>query len=855
MDAVVDALQRQGSRRAGDNWTCPAHEDSNPSLSVSEGDDGRALLHCHAGCTPQAIVGALGLGMADLFPDATPCRRRNGDGKAGLDSHGPGTTYEYRDEQGQVLSRVRRGPIRNGRKTFWQERPDGQGGWLTGKGAMDGVRRVLFRLPELLAADASETVYVAEGEKDALRLIELGFVATTNPEGAEKWKCDFNAHLAVRNVVILEDNDAAGRKHGADVARQLRGVARSVRVLALPGLPEKGDVSDWLNNGGSAAELRRLAETAPEWQPKTPKPLPGPRSAAAGLPEVVTTNRRPRDVTDDALAALYQANDPPALFVRSGALVRIRQDEAGRPIIDRVGENELRGALERAANFLRIDSNGKSAPVMPPLEIVRDVASQASWGFPALVAVVEVPVLRPDGTVLTVPGYDAATGLFYAPAPSLDIPLIPEAPTQGDVLAAVALLDELLEGFPFDDAQEAPEKRTNRANAFALLLTPSIRQMAGPAPVAIIDAPQAGTGKSLLGELVGIIDGGTGGAMVTAPTCEAEWSKLMTSLLAAGSTLVILDNVESTVSSAALASTLTADVRADRLLGRNDQRVAYPNRATWLLTGNNVRVGGDLPRRCYWIRLDARTSRPWKRDKFLHPDLKAWARASRGDLVGALLTLVRGWFAAGCPKGSAPRFGSFDRWAETVGGVLDFAGVRGFLATQDECWDLQDETSAEWEAFLTAWKEGFKDEAVTIFRLFDVLLDETDAIGGSLRKQLPQNLAAALAKMGPILTGRPGFSRKLGIALSQRKETRYGEKGIHLKKAGDDRHKGAAEWVVCCDAEVAEVIPVQSQIKERPLGSYGTPPGNLPHLPHFLLDLDPTDGAREPDVDPSDVGF
>lgn len=274
MGAVVEALQRRGSRRVGDNWTCPAHEDSNPSLSVSEGDGGRVLLHCHAGCAPEAIVEALGQTMADLFPDAGPIGRRNGNGKP--ESHGPGTSYDYPDETGKVLFRVVRGPVREGnKKTFGQNPPDGNGGWIKGKGAMDGIRRVLFRLPELLASDPTQTVYLAEGEKDALNLAAAGAVATTNPGGAGKWRvCEkhgqgrFSEPLRDRAIVILPDNDEAGRRHAADVAERLRVVAASVKIMALPGLPAKGDVSDWLRNGGTAEALTALAAAAPVWGPK-----------------------------------------------------------------------------------------------------------------------------------------------------------------------------------------------------------------------------------------------------------------------------------------------------------------------------------------------------------------------------------------------------------------------------------------------------------------------------------------------------------------------------------------------------------------------------------------------------------
>src|SRR5262249_3630164 len=143
---------------------------------------------------------------------------------------------------------------------------DGKGGWIWN---LAGVARVLYRLPELLAADTRVTVFVLEGEKDVDALRALGLVATTNPMGAGTWERTFNEASRGRNVVILPDNDVPGREHAQKVAQNLAGVAALVKVLELPGLPPGGDVSDWLAAGGSAEELVRLAEAAGPWQGET----------------------------------------------------------------------------------------------------------------------------------------------------------------------------------------------------------------------------------------------------------------------------------------------------------------------------------------------------------------------------------------------------------------------------------------------------------------------------------------------------------------------------------------------------------------------------------------------------------
>jgi len=245
-----------GVKAQGKGWIaqCPAHDDRKASLSVREGDDNRILLKCHAGCETDAIVGALGLTMADLF--AEPAKQ-----KPVIEA-----TYDYRDEGGKFLFQT----VKYTPKDFRQRRPACAGGWIWN---MDGVRRVLYRLPELLAADYSATVFIPEGEKDVDRLRAGGLVATCNPMGAGSaknnfnWRDEYNEALAGRNVVIIPDNDQAGRDHAQAIARSLQGVAATVKMLTLSGLPDKGDVSNWLSLGGAIETLRALADAAPEWKP------------------------------------------------------------------------------------------------------------------------------------------------------------------------------------------------------------------------------------------------------------------------------------------------------------------------------------------------------------------------------------------------------------------------------------------------------------------------------------------------------------------------------------------------------------------------------------------------------------
>jgi hypothetical protein len=166
------------------------------------------------------------------------------------------TKYDYVDERGTLLYQV----CRYEPKDFRQRRPNGKGDWIWN---LDGIMTVIYNLPQVLTA---ETVFVVEGEKDAEALRQIGVTATTNPMGASKWKEHFNKYLAGKNVVIVPDNDEPGRKHAEDVAKHLSGIAKSIKVVNLPGLPEKGDVSDWLGADKTKEDLLKIVADTPEWK-------------------------------------------------------------------------------------------------------------------------------------------------------------------------------------------------------------------------------------------------------------------------------------------------------------------------------------------------------------------------------------------------------------------------------------------------------------------------------------------------------------------------------------------------------------------------------------------------------------
>jgi len=274
-DTRLDNVLRhfEGTPKAsGSGYTvrCPAHDDATESLTVHVSDrDGKILLHCQAGCDFEVVREAAGLSHADLAAPGSDRPRRSNNAPRTTEEilSWPSTvaTYEYRDAEGQPAFLVVKKQDPEGRKSFRQYRVDTPGYWRSG---MNGTTRTIYRLPDVVAAiQAGQTIYVVEGEKDVEALVALGLVATTNPGGAGKWRPEFSMYFSGARVVLLPDNDEPGHRHAEIVARSLQGIAAEVRVLELPDLPPKGDVSDWLSLGGSREKLEALLVDVPAKEP------------------------------------------------------------------------------------------------------------------------------------------------------------------------------------------------------------------------------------------------------------------------------------------------------------------------------------------------------------------------------------------------------------------------------------------------------------------------------------------------------------------------------------------------------------------------------------------------------------
>lgn len=298
-DAVLAKLE--GARQVGtDQWEarCPAHDDSTPSLSVSIGEGGRALLCCQAGCELADVLAAIDLQPADLFPPKAETQT-----KPRIVAE-----YDYPDEAGELLYQV----VRLDPKSFRQRRPAASGGW---EWRLNGVRRVLYRLPEIRDAIANNrVVWITEGEKDADALTRAGQVATCNPGGAGKWGKvpDAADHLTGADVHVWVDDDKPGHDHGRQVAASIDGKAARWTVVRST---DAKDAAEHLGAGRSLDELEVLAASDGDrtWIDGTTDTEPDPPEPPAD------------DQGDD------QPPPPPALIFENIAAVAARVDAAPPP--------------------------------------------------------------------------------------------------------------------------------------------------------------------------------------------------------------------------------------------------------------------------------------------------------------------------------------------------------------------------------------------------------------------------------------------------------------------------------------------------------------------------------------------
>jgi len=486
--------------------------------------------------------------------------------------------------------------------------------------------------------------------------------------------------------------------------------------------------------------------------------------------------------------ALLQAGRP--LYQRGADLVRptmqIVAASRGRSThsaaLVEVGAAGLTDALCQVANWEAFDKRSKAwMEINPPGTVAATILSRVGeWRFPRIAGVITTPTLRPDGSLLSEPGYDSATRLYHVADPTLELRPSVHAPTRVHAEAALKLLRDLLAEFPFVDD-------VSRAVALSGIITAVVRGALAVAPLHAFKAYTAGTGKSYLADVASVIATGRPCPVTSAAGDEAETEKRIAGMLLAGFPIGCLDNVNGELGGDLLCQAIERPLIRLRPLGRSDI-VEIESRTTLYATGNALRVRGDMVRRTLVCSLDAAVERPELRT--FKSDPVALILANRGLYVSACLLIVRAYTEAGSP-GKLKPIASFEDWSDTVRSALVWLGcadpAESMLAARDD-----DPELTELREVLALWDEAFGSDRKTAKEVADAIhLKEPTQMGEPTDYRHPE-LRDALLR----LVGERGEvnTKRLGRWLLSR-EGRIVD-GRRFKRAPTQAHGKIAMWQV-----------------------------------------------------------
>ena len=221
---------------------------------------------------------------------------------------------------------------------------------------------------------------------------------------------------------------------------------------------------------------------------------------------------------------------------------------------------------------------------------------------------------------------------------------------------------------------------------------------------------------------------------------------------------ILIGNVTK-IDSGVLSAALTALIWCDRILGKSEM-CDLPMRCIWVTTGNNPNVSTEIARRSIRIRLDAGVERPWQRENFKHPHLKAWVEENREKLVHAALVLIRAWVQAGMPHWQGKPLGSYEQWCAVIGGILENAEIEGFLGNLEELYDVSDVEGACWQEFVEKWWTVYKTREVSTSDLVHIALESSLQLSGDTNKAKSVSFGMRLAQKRDQIIG--GYKLVLG---------------------------------------------------------------------------------------------
>lgn len=488
-------------------------------------------------------------------------------------------------------------------------------------------------------------------------------------------------------------------------------------------------------------------------KPETTQSVP---SMPSKLPIVVVTSNQKTTV----IQALDAIRGHKNIFQRQHVLVQIMSDSStarkidrpvGAPIVREIPQSWLTAELSDRADWGRYKDGELVQTCVPPW-CSRLALDLGEWNqFEHLVGVTETPMLRADGSVLEVPGYDRVTGMFYAP--NAKYPAVPQAPTQNDAMIALFSILELVKDFPFASP-------AHKSAWLAGLLTPFTRAaFVGCTPIFLADANTPGSGKTLLINVIGIIYTGRDFSRCPQTDDPEEERKRITTMAMEGDRMALFDNV-TRVGGPVFDAALTSINWKERQLGVSKSTGELPLLIGWYATGNNVQLIGDISRRICHIRLESPEEKPEDRKDFQIKDLETHVREHRAELASACLLILKAYFVAGKPKHGLASWGGFEPWSAIVRECLVWLGLPDCADTRRELNETADLATDSIGDFLRGWKQVCDANELT---------GVSTSTMQSLLEQAPeryQPMRAAIAELGPPKRSFGGpTARELGMIL------------------------------------------------------------------------------------------
>ena len=582
-----------------------------------------------------------------------------------------------------------------------------------------------FVMGDLHSAD---TLLIAEGYATAATLHEAtGYAAVMAADtGNLRPVAEILKKLhPKKRFIIAGDNDR--QTEGNPGLTKATVAAKAIKAtLAIPQFADGEAGTDWNDYAvlHGIEAVQAAIETA-----LTEKPIKAERQQVEAE-RAVTIRCIPGELpemADKAESALckYEAN----FYQRGGQLVRwcVSHAETVRGITRPGGaviilNQDADYLLDRLNRLISWERWSEEQQHYIPCNAPRPVAStllarRGLWKAQPLIAAINAPTLRPDGSILDKPGYDAATGLLFVNT-AVEFPPIPQQPTLEHAQAALAfLVNEVLIGFPFARAHD-------KSAALSAILTALVRHGLKSAPMHTYCAPVMASGKSLLADVVALIATGHPATVMSYTPDGDEMRKRVLSVLMQGDLVVNLDNIEEPLSSQTLCSVLTQESFTDRILGVNKTGTA-PTLCCWLATGNNLVVAGDLTTRIVPCNLDPQVERPEERE--FQRNLYDWIPANRPALVQAGLTLLRAYIVAGRPKQPIKNFARFEDWSGLVRSALVWLGESDPLTGREQIED-GDPVRVKLRSLLLAWYATFRTAPATckeaVSRANETMLDD-----------------------------------------------------------------------------------------------------------------------------------